>query len=84
MDKFRWADIIGDLLDPWGDPKGPRQGPLKVQRGALKKLMISGMLGINSTQFLAVKINTRSPKLQGFILGAHGVSHGRPGSYGGL
>ena len=38
MDKSRWADIIGDLWNPRGDPQGPRQGPLEVQRGCLKNL----------------------------------------------
>ena len=30
MDKFRWADIIGDLWDPQGDPQEPWQSPLRL------------------------------------------------------
>ena len=63
-------EVPRDLFGSWKKfgapgvtPRAPTEGPLEVQREFLKNLMIKGILGINSTQFSALKINTKLLKL---------------------
>ena len=58
------------------------RGPPEVQKGSMKNLTIQDMLDINSTQFLALKMNLGLTDLENFKSDSHGVAQGTPGFRG--
>ena len=73
------------VVQPLGDHIRRQRGVSWASRvlwGSVKNLMIQGILSMNSTQFSALKINTRSPNLYEFIPDAHGCPMGVQGPMG--
>ena len=55
------------------------RGPPEVQKGSMKNLTIQDMLDINSTQFLALKMNLGLKNIKNFKSDSHGVAQGDTG-----